>query len=248
VSASGDGPAGAGGTPEARLVSALAVVITVGTGATDVASFVRLGNVFASVMTGNLVLLGLAAERLSGDLAVHTVVAFAGYVLGVAIGARLAGQAAETGGRWHGRVMTALLVELALLASFTMGWELTGAAPRGASQLGLLGAAAAAMGTQSVAAQHLGGPAGGQVSTTYLTGALTNAVAALVIPGQRARVRSRELSLLAALAVGAAGGGLVLAAAADWLPAIPLAALVAAMSGVGIMRRRHRGRNRRRCE
>jgi uncharacterized membrane protein YoaK (UPF0700 family) len=218
------------------VVSALAVVLTLGTGATDVASFVRLGDVFASVMTGNLVLLGLAAERLSGALAVHTVVAFAGYVLGVAIGSRLTGgAAAEAGGRWHGPVMTALLVELALLAAFTLGWELTGAAPRGASQVGLLAAAAAAMGTQSVAARRLGGPAGGPVSTTYLTGTLTSAVAALVTPGERARVRSRELSLLAALAAGAAGGGLVLAAAPTWLPAIPLAALALAISGTGII-------------
>jgi uncharacterized membrane protein YoaK (UPF0700 family) len=261
---------GGGRTREAAVVSAFAIVLTFGTGATDVASFTRLGEVFSSVMTGNLVLLGLAAERLSGALALHTVVAFAGYVLGVAIGARLAGAAqgtatgaakgtatgaakgaaagAEHGSRWHGPVATALLVELALLIGFTVGWELSGAAPSGAAQLGLLGVIAAAMGTQSVAARHLGGPAGAPVSTTYLTGTLTGAVAALASPGHRVRVQSRELSLLAALAVGAAGGGLVLATAPDWLPAIPLAALVATISGTGILGRQHPRRIQRRSK
>jgi hypothetical protein len=34
----------------------------------------------------NLVLLGLAAARLSGELAAHTALAFAGYVTGAALG------------------------------------------------------------------------------------------------------------------------------------------------------------------
>jgi uncharacterized membrane protein YoaK (UPF0700 family) len=247
VNARSGAPARPGPATDAVRVSALAVVLTVGTGATDVGSFVRLGNVFASVMTGNLVLLGLAAERLSAALALHTVVAFAGYVLGVGVGARLTGGATDGAGQWEGPVRTALLAELALLAAFTVGWELTGGAPRGAGQLGLLGAASAAMGTQSVAALCLGGPAGGPVSTTALSGTLTGAVAALVRPGRRGRIRSRELSLIAAVAVGAAGGGLMLAAAPAWLPAIPLAALVAAISGTGIIRGKP-GLGRRRCE
>lgn len=37
------------------------VLLTFAAGSTDLACFLRLGHVFASVMTGNLVLLGLAA-------------------------------------------------------------------------------------------------------------------------------------------------------------------------------------------
>ncbi len=83
------------GRRDADVITVLAVVLTLGTGATDVASFTRLGNVFTSVMTGNLVLLGLAIGKLSGALATHAVVAFVAYVAGVAAGARLvpAGQA-----------------------------------------------------------------------------------------------------------------------------------------------------------
>jgi uncharacterized membrane protein YoaK (UPF0700 family) len=63
----------------------LALALTVVAGATDVASFTRLGQVFASVMTGNLALLALAAARASSELAAHIVVAITGYVAGVAL-------------------------------------------------------------------------------------------------------------------------------------------------------------------
>jgi uncharacterized membrane protein YoaK (UPF0700 family) len=208
--------------PDATAITVLAVVLTLGTGATDVASFTRLGNVFTSVMTGNLVLLGLGVGRQSGALAAHAVAAFAGYLAGVAAGARLVpgGQAPETA--WHRALPTALLVEFVLLAGFTLGWELTSAAPSGAATLVLLTVAAAAMGTQSAAARGFGG----RVSTTYLTGTLTGVVAAWVTPGREAKMQWREVSLLAALAAGAAVGGLVLANAAAWLPAVPLTAVV----------------------
>jgi uncharacterized membrane protein YoaK (UPF0700 family) len=206
---------------QATVITVLAVTLTLAVGATDVASFTRLGDVFASVMTGNLVLLGLAIGR-SGALATHAVVAFGGYMLGVAAGARLVPVGQAQGAPWHRALPTALLVELALLIGFTIGWEMTDAAPRGAAQVVLLAVAAAAMGTQSAAARGFGA----RVSTTYLTGTLTGVVAAWVTPGRRARMEWQEASLLIAVAVGAAAGGLVIANAAAGLPAIPLTALV----------------------
>lgn len=214
-------PAGASDRGDPGIIFLFAVALTVGTGATDVAAFTRLGDVFASVMTGNLVLLGLAAARLSGTLAVHTLVAFAGYVAGVAAGARLVPAGKVREGHVHHSVPAVLLVELVLLAGFTAGWELTGAAPHAGSQLVLAAVASAAMGTQSAAARGLSA----RVSTTYLTGTLTTVVAALVQPGSR-RVEWREATQLLALASGAAAGGLLLVTVPAALPAIPLAALV----------------------
>jgi uncharacterized membrane protein YoaK (UPF0700 family) len=207
---------------DATAITVLAVVLTLGTGATDVASFTRLGNVFTSVITGNLVLLGLAIGRVSGALATHAVVAFAGYLVGVAAGARLVPGDQAPEGPWQEAMPAALLVELVLLAGFTVGWELTGAAPHGAAQLVLLALAAAAMGTQSAAARGFGA----RVSTTYLTSTLIGVVVAWVTPGQPARMEWRQVSLLVALTAGAAVGGLVIANAAAGLPAIPLTALV----------------------
>jgi uncharacterized membrane protein YoaK (UPF0700 family) len=222
---------------DATAITVLAVVLTVGTGATDVASFTRLGNVFTSVITGNLVLLGLAIGRVSGTLATHAVVAFAGYLAGLAAGARLVPGDQAPEGPWHKAMPAALLVELVLLAGFTVGWELTGAAPHGAAQLVLLALAAAAMGTQSAAARGFGA----RVSTTYLTSTLVGVVAAWVTPGQPARMQWRQVSLLVALTAGAAAGGLVIANAAAGLPAIPLTALVLVIGAA-----RARGGSRRR--
>jgi uncharacterized membrane protein YoaK (UPF0700 family) len=78
------------------------------------------------------------------------------------------------------------------------------------------------MGTQSAAARGFGA----RVSTTYLTGTLTSVVAALVTSRRLAGVQWREVSLLLALAAGAALGGLLIANAAAGLPAVPLTALV----------------------
>src|SRR5258708_24529718 len=116
---------------DATAITVLAVVLTLGTGATDVASFTRLGGVFTSVMTGNLVLLGLAVGRLSGALATHAVLAFAGYLAGVAAGARLVPAGEAPGAPWHHTLPAALLVELGLLAGFTVGWRLARGAPTG---------------------------------------------------------------------------------------------------------------------
>jgi hypothetical protein len=63
------------------------MTLAVASGAADVVSFLRLGNVFASVMTGNLVLFGLGVARRSGALFGHSTTALAGYVAGVALGA-----------------------------------------------------------------------------------------------------------------------------------------------------------------
>src|SRR5579863_10182596 len=101
--------------PTKQVVTIIAIALTFCSGAMDVASFTRLGNVFASVMTGNIVLGGLA-------LASHTAVAIAGYVVGVAAASRIAVGAAgrtpagdDRGGAWPPHVTWALSAELALL-------------------------------------------------------------------------------------------------------------------------------------
>jgi uncharacterized membrane protein YoaK (UPF0700 family) len=223
---------------DASIVLLFAVVLTIGAGATNVAAFTRLGNVFASVMTGNLVVLGLAAERLSLTLATHTVIAIAGYVIGVAATARLVPTGQAPSWRMH-RVVPALLAEVVLLAGFAVGWELTGSRPRGGSQLVLLAVATAAMGTQSAAARGLSS----RVSTTFLTGTLTTVIATLVTRGDK-RVQWREAWQILAMAGGAAAGGLVLAAVPAALPALPLVAVVTVIGVIEASERRQRGDRR----
>lgn len=202
-------------------LTVLAAALTLGAGAMDVVSVTRLGGVFSSVMTGNLVLLGLAAARPSGELAVHTALACAGYATGAALGTWIAGSPRPHEQTWPVAVTLTLLVELAVMGAFSAGWELAHAQPTGGPQLALLAVATLGMGLQSAAVRGLGTT----VSTTYLTGTLTGVVASLVAQQQSRHIDRRGVTVLIAVAVGAAVGGVLILTAPAVLPALPLATL-----------------------
>ena len=213
--------------PKQQILTLIAIALTFGSGAADVASFTQLGGVFTSVMTGNIVLWGLATARGSLSLASHTAVSIAGYIAGVAGGTWVAHGAktasAEQDGVLPVHVIWVLLAELTLLAGFTVGWEVSGAAPAGWAQFALLATLAAAMGMQSSAVKDMGLT---EVSTTYLTGTLTGLVSSLVSPGQDTPHGLRRFGVLIGLVAGASLCGLFVATAADGVPALLLAAAI----------------------
>jgi uncharacterized membrane protein YoaK (UPF0700 family) len=242
--------------PGAWALTIVAALLTVGSAATDIMAFTRLGNVFASVMTSNIVFLGLAAARHSSSLALHAAVSFAGYATGVLAGSRLALRPARAGaagpadatdsagsdggGSWTPWVVATLGAEAAVLIGFTVGWEVTGTHPSGGSEFLLIALATVAMGLQSavVVVLDISG-----VGTTYLTGTLTSLLDSLASPGEeRGTAKRRQANLrrafaLSALVVGALLAGLLISAAPAAVPAIPLAALAAVLT-VGITRLR----------
>jgi uncharacterized membrane protein YoaK (UPF0700 family) len=191
----------------------LLVVLAVATGATDATAFERLGHAFASVITGNLILLGVSAVSRGGSQALFSGCALAGYVLGVLIAAprrqhhRLV---------WPLGVTVALAVDLALLVAFAVGWEIVGGHPGRLMQVVLLTTAAAAMGVQSSAVRRLG-----QVSTTYLTSTLTGLVESLAVR-RWSQSHSRGLAIIAAAVGGAAGATALILYAGAWLPVLQL--------------------------
>ena len=222
--------------PRQQLLTLIAIALTFGSGANDVASFTRLGGVFTSVMTGNIVLWGLSAAQRSVSLFSHTAVSIAGYITGVACGTWVA-----HGFKMHGNgkpeeadrdsvlpahVSWALVTELVLLAGFTVGWEVTGARPAGWAEFVLLAVLAAAMGMQSSSVNEMGLT---NVSTTFLTGTLTGLVSSLAKPGQEMQHGGRRIGVLIGLAAGAGLCGLLLTTAAAAVPVLPLAALIAAL-------------------
>ncbi len=220
--------------PRQQILTLIAIALTFGSGATDVASFTRLGGVFASVMTGNIVLWGLSAAERSVELASHTAVSIAGYIAGVAGGTWVAhGFKAASQGKpageerrpsvLPGHVNWTLSGELVLLAGLTAGWAVTGARPAGWVQFCLLAVTAAAMGMQSSAVNEMGLTS---VSTTFLTGTLTGLVSSLVSPGQDTPQGLRRSGVLIGLAAGAGLCGLLVATAADLVPILPLGALL----------------------
>ncbi len=224
-------------------MTVVAIVLTFASGASDVASFTRLGTVFTSVMTGNITLFGLSLARESTSLAAHTAVAFAGYVTGVVISTRIAwhltdrrstGPAVrQPGGSWPRHMTLTLLAELILLLGVLAGWELTGTRPTGGVQYVVLVVLACAMGIQSAAVNQMGL---GNVSTTFLTGTLTGLVTAIARPGNKAD--ARRVGVLAGLAAGAILAGVLDATASAMVPLLPVLAVATAVTlGSGRLRR-----------
>jgi uncharacterized membrane protein YoaK (UPF0700 family) len=220
--------------PRQQITTLIAIALTFASGANDVASFTRLGGVFTSVMTGNIVLWGLSAAERSVSLASHTAVSIGGYITGVALGTWVAhgfkaasqGKAADDEDRASvlpGHVNWTLFGELILLAGMAIGWVITDARPAGWAQFSLLAVLAAAMGMQSSAVKEMGIT---EVSTTFLTGTLTGLVSSLVSPGQGTPHGLRRFGVLIGLAAGASLCGLLVATAVDLVPVLPLAALV----------------------
>jgi uncharacterized membrane protein YoaK (UPF0700 family) len=196
----------------------LVVLLTLTTGAVDAASFLALGNVFGSVITGNMVLLGVAAGAHRPDLAVHSGVALAGYMAGVAIGAPLSARpdGHGDGETWPPRVTVTLVAELGVLCAFSVVWELTGTDPDGGVQFVLVAVLAAAMGLQAAAVRRLG-----QMSSTYLTSTLTGLVAGLVT-GSKPDGMARSLGVLTGIVAGAVAASVLVRTAPAWLPAMVL--------------------------
>lgn len=177
-------------------------------GAADAFVFLCVGQVFAGVMTGNLVLLGASAAGAGEDgVALKVAVALGAYFCGVAAGALMAGRRGP-------RVRALLGAEVVLLGAAAALWGLELVTSYG-DRLGLLALVAVAMGVQ------------GRVRVTptnYFTGTLTSLAG---------RVALRELRggdgwVLGRLAAVVAGAALAALAERWWSPGAALGAVVMA--------------------
>lgn len=215
-----------------RARDGLVVLLTVTTGAVDATAFLYLGHVFASVVTGTMVLLGISVGTHDPGLALNCGVALVSYVVGVVAGTPLAVRRAGRWlegwpvRRWHRAtkhreiwpswLTVALGVEFCMLAVFCLGWELTSGRPSGVTQRLLLACVGVAMGIQGAAVRQLG-----EISTTYLTGTLTGVVSALAT-GRRPDGLRRSLGIFAALVTGAILSALITMQAPALLPILVL--------------------------
>jgi uncharacterized membrane protein YoaK (UPF0700 family) len=219
-----------------RDVKVALAALTVASSSLDVTAFLRLGGLFASVMTSNLIFVGLAVVKAERALGVHCAVALACYVAGVGAGSRVARPSGKDSMLGTVRLSLLLSGEAVLLVGYAVWWIADGAHPSGWQQLVLLGAVTFAMGLQGAAARQLGAQGAG---TTYMTGTLTGAVAA-VAGGRRPDVGA--LVALAAVLCGAAAGAGLLVTVPDVTPFLAVAGVgfTAAMSW-GEWRRRFVG-------
>ncbi|MDO8187077.1 YoaK family protein [Conexibacter sp. JD483] len=221
-------------TDHRRRRELLVTLLAVLSGATDAVGFLALGGAFTSVMTGNMVLLGLSAGTRDADLAWHAGAAIVSFAAGVALGARLAGAPRPDDGLWPRAVTRALTVELALFTVFAVAWQIAGGKPSAElTQVLLLALTAVALGLQSGAILRFGVPG---LSTTYLTGTLTTAVTALVRGRPLGHV-AQQGRLLAGVIAGAAAGGVLVTEAPRLAPLLQLALLAAVLAGArGVVR------------
>ncbi|MFF5180642.1 YoaK family protein [Micromonospora sp. NPDC000316] len=212
-----------------RRRQALVVVLTFLTGCADAIGFLALGGAFASVMTGNMVLVGLSAGRGDPALALTSACAILSFVVGVLAGARVVGSAQPEDPVWPRRVTSALVLELLVFVVFLVVWEVTLHDADTRVHLALLMLSAVALGVQSSAIQRFGVSG---LSSTYLTGTLTSLIAGVAARSPWANLRPR-VQVLLALIVGAAVGALValhLPVVAPALLIVPLV-LVIVVSG-----------------
>ncbi|SIR52324.1 YoaK family protein [Micromonospora avicenniae] len=201
---------------------ALVVVLTFLTGSADAVGFLSLGGAFSSVMTGNMVLLGLSAGRGDAELAVTSGCAILSFIAGLLAGARLAGSAQPDDPVWPRQVNRALILELLLFVVFLVVWEVNLPDHSERVDLVLLMLSATALGVQSSAIQRFGVPG---LSSTYLTGTLTSLIGGVAARSPWHTLRPKAQVLLALMA-GAAVGALVALHLTVWAPALLIAPLL----------------------
>ncbi len=149
-------------------------VLSVTAGGIDALSFFALG-AFTSAMSGNTILFGLALAQGKLTAASGSLLAFAGYVLGVALATPLGVPAPHP--EPARALRRPLLVEALLLAAFAALWAARVEIPVPlALQHGLLLLAGTAMGLQSAGARKLNVPG---ITTVVFTSTLTAIVGAL---------------------------------------------------------------------
>jgi uncharacterized membrane protein YoaK (UPF0700 family) len=197
---------------------AFLVALAFAAGAVDAVAFLGL-HVFTAVMTGNLVLLGVAIGQGVLGNALRGLVAVGAYGIGVLAGARIIGVLPRDT-LWAPAVSRALVLEAGLQALFLVGWILTNATPDGLAAVALITISGIAMGLQAATTRGL---APGR-STTYLTGTLTGLLTELSALGVRPDWWHR-LAIVVALVCGALAGAIAFTTAPYVAPAIPLIVL-----------------------
>lgn len=214
-------------------VAALAAGLAAVAGAVDVLCITRLGEAFASIITGNTVVLG--ASLAQGDLRrlSFAATAIGAYVVGVVVGSLVTRSAVKGLAPWPARTTVVCAIEFAALAVMAGTWITSAGRPSGAAQYVALGAAATAMGLQSSAFRLVVVPG---VTTTYFTGTLTGLLSGVV---QKRKWNGSAAAALAALLAGAAASALLLVRLPRWAVLLPVVLLaLVLLSGLAARLRR----------
>jgi uncharacterized membrane protein YoaK (UPF0700 family) len=195
------------------------VLLAVNSGGIDAFGFVSLGGAFTSVMTGNMILTGIAVSTKDAELGARSALAIAFFMSGAFVGTRIARAPQSDDPVWPRPVTVALALELLILSACAVVWWTVGGHPSGGVQLLLLAAYAVALGLQSSAILRFGVSG---LSTTYMTGTLTTLVSTLA-QGRHPRNVVPSGQILLGLVAGAGAATLL---AKEVVLAVPLLQLL----------------------
>ena len=193
----------------------------------DAITYVALGHVFTANMTGNTVLLAIAATEGDGARALRSLCAVAGFCVGVAAASAALGTGPGT--PWPSRTPAVLAAESAALAALAAIAALAGTAV--GLQPVLIAVSGVAMGIQS-ATVWLARSSG--TSTTYITGTLTGMIVRLLgrdsRKGEARGVRVPALVWVTYLLAAAAGAAIARSSPASGMWAAAAVALAVALA------------------
>src|SRR5256884_5931210 len=132
-------------------IGLLLLLLTLTAAWIDMLSYLSLGHVFASFMTGNLLFIGLGVVQGNTGLLIRALVAVLVFLVGVTFGSfcleRVPQQ--QTGTAWHNTFVRYLLLEWLLLLVYAIIWQVTSHLSQQAGvQILLLCVAALGMGIQ----------------------------------------------------------------------------------------------------
>ncbi len=174
------------------------LLLTLAAGWMDALTFLALGKVFSSFMSGNVLFLGIAAGQRDWGFLIPVVSALAAFGLGGVL-AGLLMAAEKRPGRQDELCRFALLLEWVVLLIFAGLWSMVADFPAPpAWRAGLVGLAAFAMGIQAANVFALGIPG---VATNALTGTITLIVRRLALPSSAANPQEVTTGYLLLLCV-----------------------------------------------
>ncbi|WP_420120799.1 YoaK family protein [Nakamurella sp.] len=214
--------------PAARVHLILMLALTFSTGIVDAVGYLGLDKVFAGNMTGNVVILGMAAAGADDLPLLGPAIALLGFLAGALVGGRVVRPVA--GGRWSRRIGAVFALVGAILAGLAGALFVIGRAPDGPPLLVIVAFLSVAMGLQAATARHL---AVKDITTVVVTSLITGLAADAAVSGA-AQPWPRRVLALVLLTAGALVGALTL----RWHPGLGLglaAGLTLAVAALGTL-------------
>jgi uncharacterized membrane protein YoaK (UPF0700 family) len=207
--------------------------LVLGSGVTDVATFLTLGKVFCSAMTGNTALLGIALSQ--GDVlsATHSLAALVGFIAGAAAAAAIYLRRQLQPSRSLEVIRPLLWIEISCLTGFAVILSFMGPPGETTALYGLILLSAIGMGIQGVAARHINATG---INTIVFTSTIINIVFDLAgtfmkrsAAGRLHSDTKRQIGMFLAYGIGALLAGILAGPALRVLAWVPVLTVVAAL-------------------